>query len=100
MLDARNRRSVSSSVLVAKVSLVSMNGDALDGVARGRGVTLVDETCEEREWERNGWELQWRDRLGTCPNAFFYQNVASCERAKKKINPLVLSAAARHRAAD
>ena len=33
------------------VARVSMNGDALDGVARGRGVTLVDETCKELELE-------------------------------------------------
>ena len=70
---------------------MSMNGDALDGVARGGAVTLVDKTCEEKEWERKcmGTSMErW--------NAFFYQNVTNCERAKKMINPLVLSAAARH----
>ena len=72
-----------------------MNGNELERVARSGAVKLVDEFCEEREWER-----KWMGASMERSNAFFYQNVASCERAKKMINPLVLSAAARRRAAD
>ena len=92
---AKVENNVVQESLCREGSVMSMNGDALDGVARGRGVTLVDETCEEREWER-----KWMGASMERSNAFFYQNVASCERAKKMINPLVLSAAARRRAAD
>ena len=92
---AKVENKVVQESLCREGSVMSMNWDALDGVARGRGVTLVDETCEEREWER-----KWMGASMERSNAFFYQNVASCEREKKKINPLVRSAAARRRAAD
>ena len=84
---AKVENNVVQKNLCRETGEVSMNWDALDGVARGRGVSLVDETCQEREWER-----KWMGASMERSNAFFYQNVASCER-----DPLVLSAGAAQR---
>ena len=94
---AKVENNVVQESLCREGSVVSMNGlgNELDRVAKSGAVTLVDEFCEEREWER-----KWMGASMERSNAFFYQNVASWELAKKMINPLVLSAAARRRAAD
>ena len=43
----------------------------------------------------NGWERQWRDRMPSSTRMW-----RAVSEQKKMINPLVLSAAARRRAAD
>ena len=75
--------------------MVSMNKDVLDGVARGGGgVTLVNETCEEKNGSVNAWERQWRDGMPSSTRMW-----RAVSEQKKQINTLVLSAAARRRAA-
>ena len=73
-----------------------LSGTAAGSRAHGNVCRVITSARAPGNYCYNCYAMQLRNR----PSASLYQNVASCERAKKTINPLVLSAAAGRRAAD